>query len=303
MSILSTALIQALFVGFRREFQQALTDTPTHWQQIASEVPSTTKSNTYGWLGQFPKYREWIGARVLKDIAAHGYSIVNKDWETSVGVKRTDIEDDQVGVYSPLFQEMGRAAKSQPDELVFPLLKVGHTTLCFDGQNYFDTDHPVYPTVDGTGVAATVSNCDIDLVGRPNNPIWYLLDTTRAIKPVLFQNRKSPVLTSMTKLDDEGVFMNNEFRFGVDSRNNVGFSFWQLAYASNQPLTAANYAAARAAMMAFKADGNRPLGITPNLLVVPPPLEGAARKILVKDENGGNEWTGTATPLATPWLA
>ena len=46
MSILSTALIQALFVGFRREFQQALTDTPTHWQQIASEVPSTTKSNT-----------------------------------------------------------------------------------------------------------------------------------------------------------------------------------------------------------------------------------------------------------------
>ena len=301
--LLSAAIIKALFVGFRSDFQSALTNTPTSWQSVATEVPSSTASNTYGWLGQFPQFREWIGDRVLKDMAAHGYSIINKDWESSVEVRRTDIEDDNVGVYKTLFQEMGRAAKAQPDELVFGLIKAGRTTLCYDGQNFFDTDHPVYPNVDGTGAAVLVSNSDVDLAARPNNPIWYLLDTSRAIKPVLFQNRKSPVLTGMTDLNDEAVFMRNSFRFGADSRNNVGFGFWQFAYASNQPLTAANYAAARAAMKSFKADGGRPLGITPNTLVVPPQLEAAARKLLIKDENGGNEWAGSATLVESSWLS
>lgn len=302
MALVTAPLVQALFVAFRREFQQALTDTPTDWEKIATKVPSTTKSNTYGWLGQFPKFREWIGDRVVKDMAAHGYSITNKDWESTVGVKRPDIEDDEVGVYSPLFQEMGRAAKVQPDELVFELLKAGLTTLCYDGQNFFDTDHPVYANTDGTGAVTLVANHDVDLVGRPNNPIWYLMDTSRAIKPLLFQERKKPVFTSMTKLDDEGVFTSNEFRFGADSRNNVGFGFWQMAFASNQPLTAANYAAARAAMKAFTADGGRPLGIKPNVLVVPGALEAAARKLLVKDENGGNEWAGSAELVESSWL-
>jgi phage major head subunit gpT-like protein len=303
MAIVTPALIQALYVGFRRDFQQALSDTPTDWQQIATEVPSTTKSSTYGWLGQFPQFREWIGDRVAKDMAAHDYSITNKNWESTVDVLRPDIEDDTVGVYAPLFSEMGRAAKAQPDELVFALLKTGLASLGYDGQAFFDAEHPVYPNVDGTGAPTLVSNHDVDLVARPNNPIWYLMDTSRAIKPILFQNRKKPVLTALTALTDEVVFTSNKFRFGADSRNNVGFGFWQMAYASNQPLDATHYAAARAAMKAFKADGGRPLGLKPNTLVVPPALESPGRKLLVKDENGGNEWAGSAALVESSWLS
>ena len=35
---------------------------------------------------------------------------------------------------------------------------------------------------------------------------WFLLDTSRALKPVIFQDRKSPQLIAMTKIDDEAVF-------------------------------------------------------------------------------------------------
>ncbi|MGK4383416.1 Mu-like prophage major head subunit gpT family protein [Ectopseudomonas oleovorans] len=77
-------------------------------------------------------------------------------------------------------------------------------------------------------------------------------------------------------------------------RCNAGFGFWQMAYASRQPLTAVHYGNARAAMQNFVADGGRPMKIKPTLLVVPPQLEAQARKLLVKDENGGNEWAGTA---------
>jgi len=303
MALVTSPLIQALFTGFKKLFQDAQDVAPSHWQKIATEVSSTTKSNTYGWLGKFPKFREWIGDRVFNSMKAFGYSIVNKDWETSVAVARNDIEDDEIGIYTPLFQEAGRAAKVQPDELVFGALKKGTSELCYDGQFFFDADHPVYANADGTGAVTTVSNSDVDLTARPDNPIWFLMDTSRAIKPIIFQNRKKPVLTAMTSLTDEAVFVSKEFRFGVDSRNNVGYGFWQMAYASNQPLDKDNFAKAKAALESFKADGGQPLGIEATLLVVPPLLESAGRKLVVKDENGGNEWAGSVELLKTPWLA
>src|SRR5690606_40739469 len=84
---------------------------------------------------------------------------------------------------------------------------------------------------------------------------WYLLDTSRAIKPLILQTRRAPNMVAMTKLDDEKVFMTDQFRFGVDCRRNVGFSFWQLAYGSRKALSADNLWAAIEAMRAFKADG------------------------------------------------
>jgi phage major head subunit gpT-like protein len=295
--IITTATLTALFTAYKAEFQTAFGATPTDWKSIATQVPSSSASNTYGWLGQFPTFREWIGDRVLKNMAAHSYSITNRKFESSVGVPRDAIEDDEVGVYKPLFAEMGRASGAHPDELVFALLKAGLTTLCYDGQNFFDTDHPVYPATDGTGTAVSVSNYQ-----EGTGPAWYLLDVSRAIKPIIFQSRRAYALKAMTSMDDENVFMRDEYRYGVDARVNVGFGFWQFAYCSKAPLTPENYGLARAAMKAFSADGGRPLGINPGLLVVPSQLEGAARKILVKDANGGNEWAGTAEVLAPSWL-
>ncbi|WP_425518176.1 Mu-like prophage major head subunit gpT family protein [Stenotrophomonas indicatrix] len=52
-------------------------------------------------------------------MAAHGYSIANKSFESSISVPRADIYDDEVGNYDPLFEEMGRASTAQPDELAF----------------------------------------------------------------------------------------------------------------------------------------------------------------------------------------
>ena len=58
--------------------------------------------------------------------------------------------------------------------------------------------------------------------------------------------------------------------------------------------------------MEMKGDYGRPLGIKPNLLVVPPALESAGRKILNSENASGgetNEWKGTAELLVVPWLA
>jgi phage major head subunit gpT-like protein len=300
MAIITPALITSLRAGFSKAFQDALTDTPTDWAKVATRVPSTSASNTYGWLNQFPSLREWVGDRVLKDMAAQAYQIQNKLYEGTVAVKRTDIEDDNVGVYTPLFAEMGRAAATHPDQLVFGLLKNAHTTNCYDGQYFFDTDHPVYPNVDGTGTATLVSN-----VQAGTGDAWYLLDTSRALKPLIFQERTKPELEALTSTQDEGVFMRDEYRYGIRYRCNAGLGFWQMAYKSQAPLDATNFNAAMAAMMSLKADGGRPLGIKPTVLVVPPSLRAAAIEI-VKNErlaNGAsNPNFGVVDLIVSPWL-
>ena len=86
---------------------------------------------------------------------------------------------------------------------------------------------------------------------------WYLLDTTKAIKPFILQVRRDYAFVSKTAVADDNVFMGNEFVYGVDGRLNVGYGLWQLAYASKQTLDMTNYAAARASMMSVKSDGGK----------------------------------------------
>lgn len=301
MAIVTPALIQSLFTAWKGDFKKGVENADTQWRKIATEIPSTTKSNTYGWLGKFPKFREWIGDRVINSMKAHGYTVTNKTFESTVGVSRDDIEDDEVGIYGAVFEEMGNEAEAHPDDLVFNLLASATTTLCYDGQNFLDTDHPVYPNADGTGSAVSVSNYD-DNGGTGTT--WYLLDVTRPIKPFIFQNRRKPDLKAMTKLDDEHVFTSNEYRFGADCRGNAGVGFWQMIYGSRKPLTGDNLWEAVTAMREFKADGGRKLKIKPSLLVVPPSLEKEATRLLERelDSNSSNELKGRLELLVADYL-
>ena len=63
------------------------------------------------------------------------------------------------------------------------------------------------------------------------NP-WFLLDLRRPLKPLILQKRRGYEFKSMTKMDDENVFMRDEYRYGIDARLNVGFAFWQQAFGS-----------------------------------------------------------------------
>lgn len=278
--IINQAALAALFLGFKGSFQEGFRGAQPQWERVASLVPSSTKKELYAWLGQWPRFREWIGDRQLKSLSTSKYEIENKPFESTVGVNRDDIEDDQFGVYAPMFKEMGFASATHPDELVFALLAAGFASLCYDGQYFFDTDHPV-----GSGVASNFG-------GGSSTP-WYLLDTTRALKPLIFQKRKDYNFVPMTKEDDEAVFMRKEYRYGVDARCNVGYGFWQMAAASKTTLDATNYKALRTAMKNLKSDEGRNLGIRPNLLVVPPTLEDAANE-LIKAERLAN---GASNPL------
>lgn len=297
--LVNAANLEALRAGFATNFQNGLGQASALWSRVATEVSSTQKEQKYGWLGKMPNVREWIGPRAIQNLMQHDYAIKEKPWELTIGVDRDDIETDNLGIYAPMFTEMGQSTGAKKDMLVFgETLKAGFSQPCYDGQNFFDTDHPV---LGEDGEVTTVANTD----GGSGTP-WFLMDTSRALKPIILQRRKDFEFVSMTDLTAQNVFMNKEFVYGADARFNSGFGFWQMAWGSKQTLNAANYATARAALSGMKGDYGRPLGLMPNLLVVPPALESAGRKILNSElASGGetNEWKGTAELLVVPWLA
>ncbi len=304
MALITPALLNALSTGYRKTFQDAYEAmrAETFFEKVATTVPSGSASNTYGWLGDFPALREWVGARVVKDMKAEGYEIVNKLYEATVGIARTDIEDDNFGIYAPRFEMMAQEAAQHPDRMISALLAGGTAATCYDGQYFFDTDHPVYPNADGTGVAQVVSN-----YATGTAPAWYLLDTRKALKPLIFQERTKPELESKTDpRTSDTVFETDEYRMGIRYRCNAGYGFWQMAYRSELPLTADNFAAARLAMRKLKADGGRPLGINPDVIVVNADNEAAADQLFnarTLPGGGDNPNYGKVKVVLDPWAA
>ncbi|PIE13821.1 MAG: hypothetical protein CSA70_03650 [Rhodobacterales bacterium] len=291
-------MVRNAMIGFQAIFNNAFKEVDPMWKMIAEEVNSTTSLETYEWLGQIPGMREWIGERYIHRLEEHAYMLKNKKYESTIAVSRDAVADNKLGTYSMAFKGLGEACATHPDELVFSTLAAGFDNVCFDGQNFFDTDHPV--VIDGE--ETSVSNMQ-DGAG----PSWFLLCTSKALNPIFYQNREDPELVSQEDAkSSHHVFMQDELLYGARSRGVAGYSYWQLAFGSKAPLTAENFKAARTAMSSLVGDQGRPLGIVPNLLVVPPALEDDADEIVkVKRTDGGKDNTnfGKAEVLMTPWLA
>ena len=62
MAIVTDTLLAGLRTGFNASYRRGAGRAPGNWQQVATKIASTNASNTYGWLGQFPKLVEWIGS-------------------------------------------------------------------------------------------------------------------------------------------------------------------------------------------------------------------------------------------------
>lgn len=296
MQITASAL-SAIYTAVKLSFNQGRQTYTPLWPQVATLVNSTTAQENYAWLGEFTRLREWIGDRQVNRMKVYDYSIKNKKFEGTESVPAEMIEDDTYGVLMPKFQDMGYAAATHPDELVFALMAAGFTTKCYDGQYFFDTDHPVGEE----GSEASVSNFQ-----SGTGKAWFLLDTRRPLKPLIYQLRKDYKLTAKTDAgQSDHVFMTDEYLYGVDARVNVGFAFWQQAFASKAELTEDNFNSGVAGMMGIKSDKGRPLGINPNLMIVGPSNRAAAKALIeaqVKANGASNPNYKAVDVLVVPWL-
>ncbi|MFN3440952.1 MAG: Mu-like prophage major head subunit gpT family protein [Rhizobium rosettiformans] len=273
--VITPALLAAINKGFNTSFQKGFTGYKSMYTSVATIITSTGSEETYGWLGDIPKLREWIGDRHVKGLESKGYSIKNRKFEATIGVKRDDIDDDRLGIYAPRIEMLGQSAAQHPDEIVFELINSAASTGCYDGQNFFDVDHPVGKP----GAVTSVSN-----FAAGSGELWFLADFSRPLKPFIFQKRRDYAFANKEDANSsDHVFMKDEFLYGVDARVAAGFGFWQMAFGSTDTLDAANLREAYTAMTNFTDDEGRKLGIRPTHLVTGSTNYFAARDILMSE--------------------
>lgn len=292
--IIKNSTVQALRTNFGRQFQSAFDSAPTFYDQLCTTVASSTGVNTYAFLDRIPKMREWVGPRQIQNLKEYGAQITNLDYESTIGVDRNDIEDDNLGVYAPLMSELGRQARKWPDQLLKAALQAGTSATGFDGVAFFSGTHPLSGSNQSnnyTSTALSVANyastraAMMGLVGADGEPLgvmpdllvvppqlegtartilnaemiadtngggttnvwrgssrllvvpelanqattWYLVDSSKGVRPFIFQQRKAPSLVMRDGPTDDNVFFDRQVVFGADARGAVGYALWFLA--------------------------------------------------------------------------
>lgn len=298
---ITQAQLDSLNTTIKARFNLGLAKKNEDHAKVAGFVTSDGASNTYEWLSAFPAFREWVGARLHKVAKETAFTVANRKFETTLDIPVVKVEDDAYGMYGDVAQGYGESVSDLKNDLVFGKIGSAFSSVCYDGQYFFDTDHPVYANEDGTGAASTISNYQTG-TGEP----WMLLCTNRAPKPFYLQERVKPQLVSKNNaVTSDGVFENDVISYGARWRGEALCGFWQLAFGSKADLTEENFNANYKAMMKFTGDGDRKLGIVANLLVVGPDNM-AAGEALIKAINKANGASNTnyqkVELFVSPWL-
>ena len=111
--------------------------------EVGMKTTSSSAEEKYGWLGQVPGLREWVGSRQIKRLNEFDYTLRNKKYETTLGFNQDDLDRDKTGQIEIRISEMGERADAHWAELIGDLIDGGDTTggECYDGEYFFDTDH------------------------------------------------------------------------------------------------------------------------------------------------------------------
>lgn len=128
--------------GVRNMIIARLDTGPISWiGSLAMRVTSDQASEEYAWLGTAPGMREFIGGRTPAELKELSFTISNKDYEGSIRIQSKDMRRDKLGMIQIRVNQLADRANDHPAKLMSTLIMNGETSLCYDGQYFFDTDH------------------------------------------------------------------------------------------------------------------------------------------------------------------
>lgn len=108
---------------------------------VSNLFNSDQASETYPFLGQVPKMREWIGGRQAKSLSQNSLTITNKHYENTMEIALKDLRRDKTGQLNVRISEFAGESDAHWGTLLIDLLEDAASTACYDGQYFFDTDH------------------------------------------------------------------------------------------------------------------------------------------------------------------
>ena len=268
--MINREILDTVFRGLKADFNGKLkiAGEDKSADEIATTVPSSTASERFDWFGQLPDARKWVGARKINQLTNFKYEVFHDYYEVTLAVKREDILDNTLGGYKLQALTGAEAMSYLKPKLICQALNSGKSNLCYDGQNFFSTDHPVGNDGDETAVPNLFDNG-----GAQATHPWYMLDVSRAVKPILFVEREKPQFQSFQSMQDWHAFMTREFIFGAHARYGSGYGLWQFAARNEGALCYNTAKTCYDAMSDYRGDeldedGRRKkMGVNPSVIV------------------------------------
>lgn len=109
----------ALFDAASTKFNEAMKRATTRVlpndlmvEDIATTMQVSGAATAHAWMKQLGGMKEWTGSRSIKGLDIGELVVTNRRFEETVSIPRTDIEDDQYGVYADRFAALGANAQN-----------------------------------------------------------------------------------------------------------------------------------------------------------------------------------------------
>jgi phage major head subunit gpT-like protein len=109
--------------------------------KVSNLFGSDQSSETYAFLGQSPAMREWLGGRAAKSLRQNSITLLNKHYEATQEIAIRDLRRDKTGQITARVNELADRSLTHWASLLSTLIANAASTVCYDGQFYFDTDH------------------------------------------------------------------------------------------------------------------------------------------------------------------
>jgi phage major head subunit gpT-like protein len=141
-------------------------------------IPSNMKTESFAWLGDSPNVREWVGSRIHKGMPELSFAITNKLYEGTLDFDYFTYTSPTGGAMaSARASQLGQKMSSQPYRLALDVMVANG--LCYDGQNFFDTDH----TDPGAGYTTSQSNA-VTVTGLSSATACTALDAVKVVRAI-----------------------------------------------------------------------------------------------------------------------
>ena len=189
---LTPSTLQYFFYDLQSQYNKGYKAAPSYFDEFCLTRPSKGRQSLYGWVDRVPKLRQWIGARQIQNLLAQEYTVQNLLFELTIGISRSNLEDDIFNFYGGTPSQVGKQAKTWPDDVVVPLLQNGITGNSFDGVPFFSANHPIDTSNSAAGTqsnrfdsttsgpaplnqanAASILAAMASLVGRDGKPMGF----------------------------------------------------------------------------------------------------------------------------------
>ncbi len=210
--IVDTVLLEkGLKAAFNKAMSGIVADSGASMalEAITSIFPSEGEDEKYGFLGDLPAVREWVGDKTAGHIKDYSYTLTNKNYYIAIDIDRNEINDDRMGILKPRIAQMVNTLNRHKWQLIVDQLEAGETNLAYDGSAYFATHSN--PALDNllSGTSSTLASIKTDIYTGRATMLEFVSDADRAMRLAMD--------TILVPAEQEGLFLE-----AVESSANPG---------------------------------------------------------------------------------